>query len=155
MNLIHPPDTVVVPAIERPSFEVLQATFDWIDCIGPDFSVTVPFSFYVGRPIIGKKTKQGGKTIAQVIDDRFNVFRPPVLGIQHAWELCRNQHAIPFLRLLGVCRIWCYGLAAYEASGGEFRPVMVRKSNSDPWRTYMVPWCDYFPDTDCIGLAGL
>ncbi len=155
MIMLHPPEPVRVRAIERPSLDVLQATFNWIDCIGPDSSVTLPFSFYVGRPIIGEKTRDGKKTIAQVIDDRFTVSHPPVLGIQHAWELCRTQRAIPFLRLPGIQRIWFYGLAVYEASGGEFRSVMERKNDTDPWQVDMAPWCDYSPDMDCLALAEL
>ncbi|MSR73589.1 MAG: hypothetical protein EXS60_00815 [Candidatus Pacebacteria bacterium] len=155
MTILHPPDPVHVRAIGRPSLALLQATFKWIDYIGPDSSVTLPLSFYVGMPIIGEKTRKSDKTIAQVIDDRFKFFTPPVLGIQHAWELCRTQSRIPFLRLPGIRRIWFYGLCAYEASGGEFRSVMVRISDDGLWRTYMAPWCDYHPNTDCLALAKL
>lgn len=155
MTFLRPPDPVPLPAIQRPSLGVLQATFAWIDCIGPDSSVTLPCSLYVGMPIIGEKTKKGDLTIAQVIDNRFGISHPCFLGIQHAWELCRTQHAIPFLRLPGMRRIWFYGLAAYEASGGEYRAVMAREQDRDEWRTCMAPWCTYSPDTDCLGLAQL
>ena len=155
MTLLHPPDPVRIPSISRPSFDVLRATFKWIDYIGPDSSVTLSCALYFGRPIIGEKTRKGDLTIAQVIDDRFNVFHPPVLGIQHAWELCRTQRTIPLLGLQGICRIWFYGLAAYEASGGEFRSVMARENDLDEWRMKMVPWCDYCANTDCLALAQL
>lgn len=155
MALLDPPAPVPVRAIGRPSLEILQATFDWIDCIGPDSSVTLPFSFHVGRPIIGEKMRNGDKTIAQVIDDRLLSCSPPMLGIQHAWELCRTQGAIPFLRLPGISRIWFYGLAAYDTQGGEFRSVMARNAETDPWQVQMAPWCDYSADGDCLALADL
>jgi hypothetical protein len=154
MAFLHPPDPMAVRGIERPSFEVLQATFKWIYDIGPDSSVTLPFSLYFGMPIIGEKTRKGGRTIAQAIDDRLVCFHPPFLGIQHAWELCRNQNIKPIL-LNGIYRIWFYGLTAYNKEGGEFRPVMFRESEERPWRVDMVPWCTYSSDTDCLSFAAL
>ncbi len=155
MAFVHPPEPVAIQAINRPSLGVLQATFPWIDCIGPDSSVTLVCSLYIGAPIIGEKTRRGDRAISQVIDDRFNYFQPSLLGIQHAWELCRNQYEIPFLRLLKIHRIWFYGLSVYESSGGELRPVMVRKSDTDQWLTRLIPACDYYPNTDCLAFAQL
>lgn len=155
MSVLCPPTPVRLPAISRPSLGTLQATFGWIYCIGPDASVTLPCAFRIGRPVFSERVRQGEKTLAQAIDDRFLHARPAVLGIQHAWELCRTQRDIPFLRLPGMLRIWFYGVAAYNDAGGEFRPALVRDNDGLPWKTDMVPWCLYSEGTDCLALAQL
>jgi len=154
MQFLHPLSLICIKAIERPSFTLLQKTFTWIDTVGADCSLAVPCFFYVGKPIVmGKKMCKSDKTIAQIIDDRLCHSGLRMLGIQHAWSLCRHQRDVSWDWLRGIERVWFYGITAYNQAGGEFRPLMHRENNTVPWRVVMAPWCSYSLETDGLGFG--
>lgn len=173
MTLLHPPAPIVFLGIPRPADAVIQSSFSGIDAIGVDCSVTLPCSLVIGRPEFGEKSRHSGIAFSNIADERIRFSQAKLLGIQHAWDLCRRQESLPFLRLPGIMRIWFWSPCVYEpvgvtvadtllgteggkpTGGGEFRVAMVRNNEDSPWKARMVPACDYDADSDCIALAEL